>query len=85
MQVTEKLSNMLGGENQMKLLLFILGILIGIVIGILLKKNKPVGSLKAVLDKDEGNKPYLFLELDRSVDDLYGKKTVVFRVELPHK
>lgn len=61
----------------MEVILFFAGICFGISMGIgignVLKKNKPVGSLKAVLDENEGNKPYLFLELDRSIDDLYEK------------
>lgn len=43
------------------------------------KKEEPVGTLHIADDPEDG--PYLFLELEKSPEELYSKKSVVFYVD----
>ena len=60
----------------------VVGILIGIIFNqILIKtvfKPKPCGSLR--IDQSDPDGPYIFLELNRGIKELYDKNEVVLRL-----
>lgn len=65
--------------------------IVGFIFGIfvtLLAKDKPVGSLR-IDHSDPDSGPYLFLELDHGIGDIYKKHYVRMRVKIedyiPHK
>lgn len=66
----------------------IIGFLLGIVIGNIIRKEKPAGDLR-VDRSDPTCAPYLFLELDTDVQSIMQKEYVTFRVRaenyIPHK
>ena len=60
-------------------LAFIAGIIIGLFVGYLKGKSDICGNLR--IDRSQKDEsPYLFLELSKEVNDICGKKYVVFKV-----
>ena len=56
----------------------LLGGVIGCMITKFISRTKPIGTLRVVTsDSDD---PYLFLELDKSVEDFYNESCVTFKV-----
>lgn len=60
--------------------MFILGLIIGGLLMFLLIKWKVIGHL-IINTSDPEDGPYMFLELDKSVDDVYSRKYVLFKVK----
>lgn len=60
----------------------LVGLGIGIIIGRYISKStyqtKPIGTLR--IDTSDSDGPYLFLELDKNVGDIYSEEYVCFRV-----
>lgn len=70
------------------LIIFGIGVLVGIVCTTVATRSKSVGSLRVDRsDPDDG--PYLFLELSKDIEEIYRKKYVTFKVSLknfiPHE
>ena len=64
------------------ILIFLLGIFIGLLIERYVFRDKPIGSLR-VDHSDPDSGPYLFLELNPGgADEIYKKRYVSLRVEL---
>lgn len=64
------------------ILVFLLGIFIGLLIERYVFRDKPIGSLR-VDHSDPDSGPYLFLELNPGgADEIYKKRYVSLRVEL---
>lgn len=60
----------------------VLGLLLGFGLSVVIKRKKPVGTLR-VDRSDPEEAPYLFLELERDgMDKIHKAKTVVFKVDL---
>jgi len=77
-----------GGFFMELVIIFGIGILVGIVCTTVATRTKSVGSLRVdTSDPDDG--PYLFLELSKDIGDIYRKKYVTFKVSLknfiPHE
>ncbi len=67
-------------------IIFGIGILVGIVCTTVATRTKSVGSLRVdTSDPDDG--PYLFLELSKDIGDIYRKKyvTVSLKNFIPHE
>lgn len=65
----------------MEIILILAGILIGVGLTALFKHRKPTGYLR-VDDSDPSEKPYLFLELNESLESVTSKKYVVLEVKI---
>lgn len=69
------------------LLIFGVGILIGIVCTMIMYRVKCIGSLRVDTSDPEG--PYLFLELSKDISYIHQKKYITLKVNLknfiPHK
>ena len=63
----------------LEVLLFLLGFMAGIVSFLVYLIVRSVGTLR-VDQSDPTEQPYLFLELDKSVETVTNKKYVLFRV-----
>ncbi len=60
----------------------VLGLLLGFGLSAVIKREKPVGTLR-VDRSDPEEAPYLFLELEQDgMDKIHKAKTVVFKVDL---
>ena len=60
----------------------VLGLLLGFGLSAVIKRKKPVGTLR-VDRSDPEEAPYLFLELERDgMDKIHKAKAVVFKVDL---
>lgn len=69
-------------------IIFFIGILVGCVITLSIFRMRSVGSLRIdTSDPDDG--PYLFLELEKDIGEIYQKKHVVLKVNtksfIPHE
>ena len=62
----------------------IFGVLLGIFIGVFmmaLGANKALfGTLKTAYDED-GNNPYLFLDMDKEPEEIFSHNYVIFKVD----
>ena len=63
----------------LKVLLILLGFVVGIVSFLVYVIVRSVGTLR-VDQSDPTEQPYLFLELDKPVETVINKKYVIFRV-----
>lgn len=64
----------------MEVILIIAGIAIGLIISAIRNEFRYVGSLR--IDKsDPIENPYLFLEIDDSVEDISNRKYIILRVK----
>lgn len=64
----------------MDFLIFVVGIGLGIIFSIIVSLHESVGTIR--VDNSDSDGPYLFLELNRGVSDVYRKKFVVLRVNV---
>ena len=63
----------------MEVLLFLLGIVVGLIGALMCLAGSSVGALR-IDQSDPTEPPYLFLELDTPVESIMNKKRVMFRV-----
>lgn len=63
-----------------KIIIFLLGILIGTIIYAIALKTAPIGTLR-IDQSDPDDSPYLFLELEKGVDVISTKKYVTMKVK----
>jgi hypothetical protein len=71
-----------GGCHMERVIILLIGILIGILIARFIFRDKPIGSLR-VDQSDPDSGPYLFLELSPGgADEIYKKKYVSLQVDL---
>ena len=63
----------------LEVLLFLLGFMVGIVSFLVYLIVRSVGTLR-VDQSDPTEQPYLFLELDKSVENIIKEKYVLFKV-----
>ena len=61
---------------------FILVFLLGMVFALILLCRSSVGLLKVCIPDDPDENPYLYAELDSSVNSICKKKYVLFRVKV---
>lgn len=61
------------------IIIFILGLIIGVVIGSNYVKRRVFGTIKWAWSEDG---PYLFLDMDRRPEDMQGCQYVVFKTDL---
>ena len=60
------------------ILFFIIGLVVGLISARYVIRKKTYGMLR--IDRSDPDGPYLFLELDRNVEELSKQKHVVFNV-----
>ena len=62
-----------------RIIIFLIGVLIGTIVYALAVKSASIGTLRiAQVDPEES--PYLFLELDKPVHTVMSKSTVIMKV-----
>lgn len=70
------------------LLLFFIGAIVGLLVGIAIVPTKIIGTLK-IDHSDNDDRPYLFLEMNTSLEKLSKKKCVIMKVDIgdyiPHE
>lgn len=64
----------------MDIIYFMAGVLIGIALSVLIEAGNFVGFLR-VDQSDPTDKPYMFLELNKGVNDIYNRKNVRLKVK----
>ena len=62
----------------MEYVIFVVGLLLGLLIMYILTRPKIMGVLKVYESTEYGEKPYLFVELSKPVEELRGRKHVCF-------
>lgn len=60
------------------ILVFIIGLVVGLIFARYVIRKETYGTLR--IDRSDPDGPYLFLELDRNVEELSKQKHVVFNV-----
>lgn len=59
---------------------FVIGTMVSLFVFLLYRNDKTFGTLKTAYDDGE---PYLFLDMDKSPEDIAAHKYVIFKVERP--
>lgn len=71
----------------MEVIYVVIGILIGFIGASVIRRKHPVGFLR--IDKSDPDRPYLFLELKKSISEIVTQKTVLLEVKredfIPHE
>lgn len=62
----------------MYIVVFIIGLLVGVLISALLVTRKLVGTL--LVTQGDGDGPYLALSLDKNINEFYNNKYVAMRI-----
>lgn len=66
-----------------KLVIFsLLSIMLGVVLTLIVVRHRSAGTLKVYIPDDQDESPYLYVELDRSVESICKNKQVLFRVDM---
>ena len=72
----------------MEVILFLGGVVLGSIISAAINKMRSIGALR-IDQSDPADKPYMFLEIKRGVEDISRRKLVVLKVKrenfIPHK
>lgn len=63
-----------------KLVIFLVGILVGFIIYSVVLRVSTIGTLR-IDQSDPAEPPYLFLELDKTIDTVITKSHAVFKVK----
>ncbi len=63
-------------------LLFIVGLMSGIIISYFIIRPKVMGNLRIYESDDPSEKPYMFVELNKPLEDVCQYKNVCFKISL---
>ena len=63
----------------MYLILFLIGMLIGIFVSVMITRDKPSGNF--IVDDTDSDGPFIFLEATESVESIIAKKKVTLIVD----
>lgn len=66
----------------MEYVIFIIGLLIGSIITYFITRKKTMGVLKFYESDEPGEKPYMFVELDKPVSEIRRRDKVCFKISL---
>lgn len=58
--------------------LFLAGVFVGAILTVIIMRTKKMGVLRVDTSSEDG--PYLFLELSKNIDEICGRKYVIFKV-----
>lgn len=58
----------------------LIGFVVGVVIGFIFARARTIGTLR--IDNSDGDGPYLFVELNKSISDISTAKTVKLAVRV---
>lgn len=64
----------------MEYITLLIGFAVGVVIGIIFARARTIGTLR--IDNSDGDGPYLFVELNKSIIDISMAKTVKLAVRV---
>lgn len=59
-----------------------IGILLGVILTLVIVRRSKSGVLRVCIPDDPEEPPYLFVDLDQSVDSICRKKQVIFTVSI---
>ena len=80
--VFEKMFEKRGGVFMIPYIMLIGGIVLGSLFTYLLLRLKTLGTLRVIESNEPGEPPYLFVELNQSVNEVIKRKHVIFDVSL---